>query len=71
MKGREQDSCLQRLTGIRRHRLRALFAGSKDWEHSGADYLNHLRFVKTAALWEKRRPHRLESEDARVIRCTR
>lgn len=34
-----KETHLAEATGIRRHRLRALFVGNKDWEHSGADCL--------------------------------
>lgn len=39
---REQDSNPWNLTGIRRHRLRALFEEWEIWEHLGADWLKHL-----------------------------
>ena len=31
---------MREATGIRRHRLRALFVKGREREHSGADYLN-------------------------------
>ncbi len=51
-------------TGIRRHRLRALFVGSKDWEHSGADHPNRKEMMP-----EQRRSGTYYC--SRVVRCTR
>lgn len=40
-----KETRLAEATGIQRHRLRALFVGNKEREHSGADCLNHKIFV--------------------------
>ena len=40
-----KETRLAETTGIQRHRLRALFVGNKEREHSGADCLNHKIFV--------------------------
>lgn len=41
---------MREATGIRRHRLRALFVEGWEREHSGADCLNHIWYVEFSGL---------------------